>query len=315
LRDPGRVNPGITIERGKMKRTFKLTPALCLAISAFGQYQDVVLFKAPDAAHSPFLSLCSVNNSGLVAADAFIGGVFRGYTMKDGNFALLPPLPGYDGVFISDLNDKGDVVGLSYKPGGGFMDRVGTIWKNGIAAALPAPAPSVPGNPIYFNPVAINAAGTIIGVTTELLQAGPPTQFASKAVILQGGVYADAPSPPVANPQLLDINDQGDILVQAFGFPAGYSFYILRQGAYTEVQIADAYQVKALNNRGDILGITINEDYIYYANGQSRIFPKLLGTQNTYVRSLTSQGRTCGSAVAYNSLVDIQTNNFLMRFH
>jgi hypothetical protein len=304
----------------RMKHHALLGPALIsffvlFAGPAFAQVQQTTLFKAPGAANSTALSLCSVNNRGTVASFAVIDGVFKPYVMKNSEFEFLQTLPSYDGTFAPALNNRGDVVALSYRPGGAFMERIGTLWRGGgLPEPLPVPAPSVYGNAIYFEPIAINAKGVIIGQSTEELA---PQVWGSRQLILRDGVFSDVPSPAVSPPQLIDINDSDDILVQVFGTFVdgflGYRFYILRNGSYTHVEIPDAHQVRALNNLGHILASDINEDYIYFADGESTVFPKLLGAQNTYLRSLTNDGRTCGSAVSYNVLQQIMTNNFLLQ--
>jgi hypothetical protein len=302
-----------------MKYTALLAPVLILSLFsalAAAQVQETTLFKAPGAADSVFLSLCAVNNTGVVTSSAVYDNVFKPYLLRNGEFRFLETLPGYDGAFPGNLNGRGDVVALSYKPGGAFMERVGTLWSSGGAPrALPVPTPSASGNPIYFEPAAINGTGTIIGHSTEQVA---PAQFVSKPLVLRSGVFTEVQSPAVSAPRLIDINDSGDILVQVFGsFGDGFlgpRFYVLRGGSYIHVQIPGAIQVQALNNRGHILASDANEDYIYFADGESTVFPKLLGAQNTFLRSLTNQGQTCGSALSYNILQQLMTNNFLMQF-
>jgi hypothetical protein len=254
---------------------------------------------------------CASNNNGMVAADARFGGLSKGFRMKGGEFEYLQPLPGYDASFISDLNDKGDVVGLSSQPGVGAISLTGTIWKDGVPSALPVPAPSQLGSLVQFRPAAVNNGGTIIGQIVEYV-GGSLANPIVMSVVLREGVLETIPNPGGSGPLPIDINSQGAILVNSLGNQGG--FFVLRNGTYTQIQAPPgAFNVIALNDKGEILGQMESGDWFLYANGESTIIPKLLGSQTMLARSLNNKVEACGNAYTYSSQGELQSYLFLIR--
>lgn len=285
------------------KRMKNIGAAALWALPMLAQYQEVKLFQLPGANTSAGMA-CAVNNNGTVAGVASLGGVQRAYVMKNGEFELLPPLPGYDVAIMTDINDAGTVLGLSAQSGNAALTFTGTIWRDGVPSPLPVPAPSQAGSIIQFRPYAMNNSETMVGQTVEYLGGVLGNQIV-KAVVLSGSTFTEIPSPAVSGPIPIDINNPGDILVSVLHDPAngfvGPGFFLLSGGSYTRVDVpAGTFNLRGLNDQREFLGFLESGPWFLLRHDGVLTIPDLLGSVYTEYYRLNNKRETCGTARSYS---------------
>jgi hypothetical protein len=291
-----------------------MTAVLAMALPAAAQYQPVTLFKAPDASESS-QAFCYIGNDGTVTGHRRADGQLaeRGYVLKNREFELLELVPGSDGMFITGITGKGDPIGVSFAAGQ-FTSRKGVIWRHGVAAVLPAPPVSQPGNFSYFFPQAANNQESMVGQAVEQISGG---QTIIAPMLLRNGTFTPLPPFPLANPEFVAFNDRGDILVQAIDFsqnPVRYRIFKADLNGYQEIEIPGAFLAAGMDNSGRIAAVRSQGDYILFADGNIRVTPGLLGAA-TNLRSLNQKGQSCGIArtqtplgadFVYNFVIDLR---------
>jgi uncharacterized membrane protein len=185
------------------------------------------------------ISLRRTNNHG-VSVGAF---GFGGILYKDGNSTLFA-LPGNNNQTpqVSDINDKGDIVGEYFTP-----SAVGYFLRNGIITILAAPGV------IRTVPQGLNNQGTIVGTLRV------PNQ-PNKGFVFKDGVYTTV-TVPGAEVNIWDINDNGDAVGEAdFSIDVAYSF-LYRNGVITPIPDhpgADRTRVFSINKTGEMVGVLLN---------------------------------------------------------
>jgi len=288
------------------------TAVLAITLPAAAQYQPVTLFRAPDAIES-FAAFCYIGDDGTVTGHRLAAGDLaeRGYVMKKGEFELLELVPGSDGMLITGITGKGDPIGFSFVAGQP-TSRNGVIWRNGIPMVLPEPPVSQLGNSSYFFPQAANNQEAIVGYAVERSSGGQVV--ASTPMMFRNGAFTPLPPSPLDFSDFVAINDRGDILLQAPDFtqnPIRYRIFLGDRNGYQEIQIPNAFQAIGMDSKGTIAGVTLEGDYIVYADGAARVIPKLLGA-STGLRSLNQKGQSCGIAQTWNTLGDRLAFNFVI---
>jgi len=202
------------------------------------------------------------------------------FLYSDGSYIDLTPPFGYFGG-ISDINDSGVMVGYIVDSSWSENQTKGFQYDGGTYKELLPPGWS------NSEAIRINNNGTVIGYGSknnidtgflynngeysELLP--PGWQFAfpeainnQDVVVLKGcdsgghtrmavynqGVYTELPPPPgPGSPEIIDINDKGEFIVNNDCYA-----YIYHDGHYTELLPPgwDWCRVKGINNNGDIVG-------------------------------------------------------------
>jgi hypothetical protein len=293
-----------------MKQPNLMTALLVMALPAAAQYQPVTLFRHPEAIASS-QSFCYIGNDGTVTGHRRSAAPHeRGYVLRKGEFELLDLVPGSDGMSITGITAKGDPLGVSFATGH-LTSRKGVIWRNRIPVVLPAPPVSQAGNFSYFFPEAANNQESIVGRAVEFTAGG---QTIVTPMVLRNGTFTPLPAFPFGNPEFVAINDQGDILAHApdqTQNPLRYRIFKASQGAYQEIQIPGAFQAAGMDNVGRIAAVSHTGDYILYADGDTKVFPHLLGA-STNLRSLNQKGQSCGLAETHNSLAESIYFNFVI---
>ncbi|CCH15897.1 hypothetical protein [Micromonospora lupini] len=102
------------------------------------------------------VSPVGVNESGVVVGNGWAdNGIGRPWVYRNGQFELLPVLPS-TGIFVTDINKAGDIVGYGSDIVAG--EYVGLLWP----AARPGTV-EVLNAPVNAMPIGITANGTIVG--------------------------------------------------------------------------------------------------------------------------------------------------------
>jgi hypothetical protein len=215
-----------------------LRPALILLslVGILGAQTETYSFLYKDG--NP-ISLRRTNNHG-VSVGAF---GFGGILYKDGNYTLFA-LPGNNtqSPQVSDINDKGEIVGEYFTP-----SAVGYLLQNGIITVLAAPGAT------RTVPQGLNNHGTIVGTLRV------PNQ-PNKGFVFKDGVYTTV-TVAGAGVNIWDINDNGDAVGEVdVSIDVAYSF-LYRNGVVTPIPDypgADRTRVFSINKTGEMVGVLLN---------------------------------------------------------
>ncbi|MCA9445972.1 MAG: hypothetical protein KC931_02565 [Candidatus Omnitrophica bacterium] len=135
---------------------------------------------------------------------------------RNDGWKRLPPLDGFENCFAVDMNDKGQIVGVSspstQAPGIMRTGYVACLWEPDSVKTL--------GEDIY--PTAINDEGTVVGRTSDR----------NSAVVLRDGVWRnlsdliEGRSDWIDFTEAVDINDSGQIVGYGFKKDGQFGFIL-----------------------------------------------------------------------------------------
>jgi probable HAF family extracellular repeat protein len=249
----------------------------------------------------------SLNDAGTVvgfvstaASPPYIG---HAAVWRNGTANLLTNLPGDTYSTAADINDSGQIVGLSGQPSpDGFNDGPGraVIW-NGLAPT----DLGVPG--AISQAMAINRSGQIVGWSRATL----PASYT--AFLYQNGVVTRLPDNGGGISTANDINDQGQIVGQASRLigsgDAAYPY--ARAAMWSNGQVIDLGDLgygfsvaTAINNRTEILGYAQRTEEgphpFLYTNGRMYLLETLIANTGWTLQTATGINDS-GQIIAWGS--------------
>lgn len=187
----------------------------------------------------------ALNNLGQVTGFSVIGtdavSGIRPFLWTDGILTDLGTLGGTFAYGI-DINDRGEVVGISADSSGGTRPF---IWRNGVIRDLGAfPLENVLA-------VRINNGGQVLGVTQPLEGFERPFLWKDGVVTLIGTLGG-------ALTIVLDINDRGQVVGFSKTREGLNHAFVWHEGTMTDLGagMLDQSAAVAINERGDIVGFT-----------------------------------------------------------
>ncbi|HZI57040.1 MAG TPA: hypothetical protein VFF39_09710 [Verrucomicrobiae bacterium] len=205
---------------------------------------DIQEITFPNA-HKTFPA--AINNAGEITGSYSDGVRFHGFTLERGVFTTVD-FPGAAFTNISDLNDRGDLVGLYLDTSGGFhgftLDKNGFTSFDDPAATFPSPSTQAFGinNRKVVNGDSVDANGN------------------SNAFVLAHGVFHSVNVPGAVSTALLGLNDSND-QVGNYIDQAGVTHGFLQRGDhfttfdFPGVSTTLPFQI---NDPGTIVGLFID---------------------------------------------------------
>jgi probable HAF family extracellular repeat protein len=188
----------------------------------------------------------AINNSGQVAGNAVLGsggavyGLPTAFLWSGGHLSQLPTLGG-DSAVVTDLNNRGQIVGRASLANG---DQHAALWSGGTITDLGTLGGT------YSSATALNELGQVAGSANTA--AGQ-----SQAVVWTGGHLKSLGTP--ADSWAVDLNNFGQIIAYAAASTPGTNIqrgYVWRNGTLTELGTLGAPFVTpaAINDQGLIVG-------------------------------------------------------------
>jgi probable HAF family extracellular repeat protein len=215
-------------------------------------FGPAVLWTGGGVAAIPGLNTAvAINNRGQVVGDGVVpSGDFHGFLFERGVLTDLGTLPGLPASRVADINERGDIAGISYRSGGSELQMV--LWISGVIqdhGPLPLGEGVVKG---------INERRQIVGYSQNPL--------VTRGWVWQDGVFTMLPLPDGATDSFAwDINDRGDIVGVAVGesthavlWPAGGG--VIDLGALPGHSGSWA---QGIDNRGQVVGWSAGPDGFY----------------------------------------------------
>lgn len=180
----------------------------------------------------------------------------------DGSIHELPPLPQDEDGAATDINDRGQVVGISGtcdNAVGAYTAKHSVLWEHGRPTRIPDF-----GGSGWNTPVQINDFGAVVGfanlpndVVNGQLNFQPIAFIWSKDC----GLQKIEPLPGDTNTIAYGINNRGQVVGQSFGGPEGSRAFLWQDGKIYDLNglvssTPSLYLVYAesINNRGEITG-------------------------------------------------------------
>jgi len=176
----------------------------------------------------------ALNNKGQVAGTVFDESDAEGFSpyhaslWQNGTLTMLGELPGDGLSTVIDVNDAGEVIGVSYASSDhNAVHPRGFIWRNGVMTDLG----TLGGSEVYTFPTAINDRGQVVGESV----AGA-TIFERHAFLWQKGEMTDLGTLPGHNfSSPLGINARGQIV----GFSGRYDTFVVFHAVLWDFQGTD----------------------------------------------------------------------------
>jgi len=240
----------------------------------------------------------SINNRGEVAGASWAaGGPSRVvvWSRKNSIKRILLPLPGdessgLDNVSCNAINARGEVVGISKRPGGPSTTVVWNRYGHISRTLLP-----LPGDTDVTPSGGINAAGMVAGISY-----GSGVQTA--VVWNRKGKIVRA-FPPLAgqnNTRATGINDRGDVV--GIGESPGtravvwdrYGIARILEPLEGDDEYSEAW---AINNRGVTAGISENgrtTALVWDRKGNSKVLTRLDPSNSIFARDINDKGEVAG---------------------
>jgi uncharacterized membrane protein len=217
-------------------RNLQLALMLVSALGIVRAQNETYSFLYKDG--NPIFSLQRTNNHGVTVGAFGFGGILY----KDGNYTLFA-LPGSNiqSPTVSDINDKGEIVGEYFTPSG-----VGFFLRNGLITII-----AVPGGTRTV-PQGLNNHGTVVGTVRV------PNER-NKGFIFKDGAYTTV-TVPGGGVNIWDINDNGDAVGEVdVSIDVAYSF-LYRNGELTPIPNfpgVDRTRVFSINKTGEMVGMLL----------------------------------------------------------
>jgi probable HAF family extracellular repeat protein len=186
----------------------------------------------------------AINDRGQVAGTSrTASGESHGFLFADGVLTDLGALPGDTVSGAADINERGDIAGISYSPFRRTAHAV--LWEGGVIRDL-GETPYGTGTVM-----AMNERRQIVGYSS--------TPVTMRAWIWQEGAYAELPLPTWATSSLAwSLNDRGQIVGVAFG-PDRAQAVLWADGGVVDLGALPGHVIswaRAINNRGQVVGFS-----------------------------------------------------------
>jgi probable HAF family extracellular repeat protein len=209
-----------------------------------------VLWTGGGIAEIPGLSTAvAINNRGQIVGDGVVpSGDLHGFVFERGVLTDLGTLPGLPASRVADVNERGDIAGISYQSGGSELEMV--LWVGGAIQDL-GPLPL--GEGVVK---AINERRQIVGYSQN--------PSVTRAWVWQEGVVTMLPLPDGARDSFAwDINDRGDIVGVAIGDLATHAVLWPAGGGVIDLGTLPGHSgswAQGVNNRGQVVGWSADAD-------------------------------------------------------
>jgi probable HAF family extracellular repeat protein len=182
-------------------------------------------------------SALGLNNAGqVIGVSQNSDGAMQWFVWQNGTMTAFPMTGQYS---ITDINDRGQVVGYARTPSG----PQGFLWDNGAITWLG----SLAGRGSLTG--AINEAGQIAGYAAV-------TDYLGHAFVYQGGVMQDLGTLGGQGSWATDINNRGQIIGQSGTVQGGGRGFLYRDGAMTDLGTLNGFPFmpNAINDGAQIAG-------------------------------------------------------------
>ncbi len=219
----------------------------------------------------------------------------------------LPPLNGGDLCFAHDINDNGDVVGISDTGEIQNNKRIihGALWID----RSPQDLGTLGGN--YSQAHAINNSRTVVGAS--LLDNGP-----SHAFFWSDGTMTDMGTLGGASSRAWDINETGQIVGWAQDATAARRAFLFEQDTMTDLGTlpgAKASEAYGVNNAGQIVGMSWvpgeGPHAVLWDGGAAVDLNDLIENNSPWTLQIARQINSSGQIVGYGRLEGV-TRAFLL---
>jgi len=273
------------------------------ALTATAQVHNMTFFKLPGLPGITVANSCSVNDQGTAAASVRFqqAGETReqAFQLRNNKIEILPDLPGYTSSIAYAINNKGEILGRMSGPN--QFDVAVVVWKNNIPTRIALPPPSDPANRQLPSPIAIDNAGRILLVITELT---PANNTASVNYYLLNGGSATQLPPLLPGGAVTAVFSYAYTAMNNSGDIAGYAMvtrlgqlqiigFLFKNGAFQEVLVDQLFRVTGINQRGEIFGERNDLSFFVWSAGKTEIFPRLAASTLVQTSSFNNKGETC----------------------
>ena len=186
-----------------------------------------------------------INARGDIVGVYFAAGIRNGYLLRKGVYTTLPFPEGATAFGARAINSRGDIVGTFDSSDGALH---GFLLSDGQYTAFDHPGSSA------TSAFGLNDAGDIVGVWDD------------GGYLLRDGKFRRVPSGAVRGVQynVLDIRDNGRVLVGAAIGPSGVTGFVSRRSGEIElIAHPDASLgctvIRGTNERGDVVGVFVTD--------------------------------------------------------
>jgi probable HAF family extracellular repeat protein len=198
----------------------------------------------------------------------------RAFVWRAGRMTELVGLGG--NTTAVDVNNRGDVVGVSSPPGDD--DPHAVLWRGGRMTdlgALGGPAGSVAG---------INDAGVVVG--TRVTETGGPQAFSWRR-----GVMTDLRAAGFDGTSAVDVDDRGTVAGEAFTDMTSRTVLWTR-GAARVVEVPGG--PTGINDRGDVVGLTASGGSFVRVHGTVSLVAPPAGWMFLQLQEINNRGEAVG---------------------
>jgi probable HAF family extracellular repeat protein len=220
----------------------------------------------------------AVNERGQIAGFATVdvdSGDFSLHAVlwRDGEIVDLGTLGGAESM-ATDINDRGEVVGLSATATG---ETHAFLWRRGRMLDL-----GTPEGEIFSMAKAINNRGQVVG-------AGSPVPF-----VWQRGVWSNLPAAPGTEASAEDNNDRGHVAGIVIGGVAVNRAVVWQGGLPVDLGFPEdeGSQALAINNRDQIAGVSFLTGAFVWDRGRITRLPSLVGLASAV--AINERGQVAG---------------------
>lgn len=290
------------------------------------------------------LALTCINDSGLMAGTKAVSGGSRPVTFQidaANNYTLtqLPVPAGTTFTEVRDISQNGTIVGAVYLPTGpdGQTEITACYWKNGSITLIGFLSPSpviIAGNefPQVSRAFAISPDGSrIVGVSRMNASDGTYLYDQPFEFDVATNSISHIPTPegfPLALRLAGDVNDDGDIALQATLPPSADRYLVLRsEGTFSQPLQSlpeanpDIWGPSSINRFGDIASTVFRDsepDIVYAAHlttsTGTTILPRLPDGSGGFERR-SEQNGILDSQVVYGSSGAFETDKYATIWH